>query len=473
MVALVFAFLQTTDFVDRQNNYNNEKDRLNESRQIKVFSEAQKTVLIKPNPLSIFSKGVDEKVGNKMVVSVTDIPDLHNDSQQRNPFLSIFTSFDTISIITFLISLLVFLTVSNGISEEREKGTIKLVFSNSISKTEYFLSKYFAYLILSILPIVILFSCNIIFILLNNLIELTLTEYLRILLLFVSSILFISTITLTGLVISFYCKTVQKSVILNLSIWLVFIFIYPNSVGLIVSSNKKIVSHELNETIKQIKRNFLIKSIKISDEVHHHKDMDCITSLGFDDPYLGFLTKAIDITQKYHYEYLEEYHHRIIPELFSMQNEIINLKTVYRNSLYEKNKTINNYTFFLPTTSFSKASEKLACTDLYSRYEFIIQQGVEYRKSFMQYLQNRKAFGLNFFTQMPKHEMRDDFNAYSIDASSAFLYNNYKNISIEDFPEFNYRYAENFPKELFILIILNILLLLYWLYISNSKSNSL
>jgi len=473
IIASVFAFLQTTDFADRLNNYQHEKTKLDEeSNHIKVFSEAQKIFFLKPNPLSIFSKGVDDKVGNKMIISVTDIPELQSESQQRNSFLSIFTGFDTASIITFIISLLVFLTVSNGISEEKEKGTINLIFSNSVSKTGYFLSKYVAYLLLSILPVVILFSCNILFILLNKSINLTLTEYFRVLLMFFASILFVSTITLIGLMASFYCKTTQKSVILNLSIWLMFVFIYPGLIGLFFPDNT-IDSRQINSEIEQLKRDFLINSIRLSDELHPRIDENQVSSSGFDEPYLSFLTKSIDVTHKRRYEYIEKVWERTFPQLFSLQYQIITLQKNYRNNLYEKNKRYNNFTFFLPNTSFSKASEKLAGTDLYSRYEYIIQSGTEYRELFLQYLKNRDAFGLKFFTQMPRELMRDDFDAYYsfIDESSDLIYKNYKDISIDDFPELECQHASVFPKELFILLLLNVLLFMAWFFISNSKSN--
>jgi len=474
IIALVFAFLQTTDFADRLNNYQHEKIKLNEkSNQMKVYSEAEKILLFKPNPLSIFSKGFDEKVGNKMIISATDIPELRNESQQKNPFLSIFTGFDTISIVTFLISLLVFLTVSNGISEEKEKGTLKLIFSNSVSKSEYFLSKYCAYLILSILPVVILFLCNILFILLNNQISLTLIEYVRILFLFLASVLFISIITIIGLIVSYCSNTVQKSVILNLSIWLIFLFIYPSLVGLIAFSDNKIDSQQTKKEIEQIKKDFLVYSMKLNDELYHNKDRDGFYTIQFEDPYLSILVKVTDVTQKYHYEFLEEYNKRALPELFTMQYKIINLQKNYRNNLYKKNKTFNNYTFFLPTTSFANVSEKLACTDLYSRYEFIIQKGIDYRELFLEYLKSRDAFGLKFFTQMPRHEMKDDMNEYVIDESSKLLYQNYGVISVDDFPEFNYQYTEFFPQELFVLIFLNIILFVGFLFVSNSKTNLL
>jgi len=139
IVTVVCVYVQIKDFEDRQQNYFEEVMKTEElKKSFLVFSEFKIPILIKPKPLSIFAKGFDEKIGNKIIISVTEIPEFQTTSQKRNPFLDIFLNFDIISIVQIILSIMTVFLVADTISGEREDETLKLVFANHVSKFEYF-----------------------------------------------------------------------------------------------------------------------------------------------------------------------------------------------------------------------------------------------------------------------------------------------------------------------------------------------
>ena len=70
LVTLFCVFIQVKDFADRKEQYNQQVERKQEMlSSVRVFSDLKIPIVIKPNPLSIFAKGYDEKLGNEIMIS--------------------------------------------------------------------------------------------------------------------------------------------------------------------------------------------------------------------------------------------------------------------------------------------------------------------------------------------------------------------------------------------------------------------
>ena len=124
----------------------------------RVWSAVRPTVVTKPEPLSIFSNGIMNNVGNKIKVALENYPlfPTGHTNTRDNPLLNAFFSIDFSRVIAILISLIALVFAYDSITREREDGTMKLSFTSQVSRISFLFGKLSG-LLLTLLPI--LFFC--------------------------------------------------------------------------------------------------------------------------------------------------------------------------------------------------------------------------------------------------------------------------------------------------------------------------
>ncbi len=117
LFGLLCISIQIMDYQDRKAVYDEEVLKADEaSRSAKVYSQLQVPIVIEPNPLSIFAKGSDEKIGNRIVISVFQLLQFEDTSQKKNPFMAIFSTFDLVTLVQILFSIMALFLVSDSIA---------------------------------------------------------------------------------------------------------------------------------------------------------------------------------------------------------------------------------------------------------------------------------------------------------------------------------------------------------------------
>ncbi len=272
IVTVFTAYVQIIDFKERYQNYQAEALKASqETKEACTFAELHVPVITPPNPLSVFSKGFDEKAGNRIVISVEDLPELETVSQKKNPFMAIFMNFDIISIVKIILSLMAIYLIADTISGEREEETLKMVFMNSVTRLEFFLAKYVAVLVVLTIPLLGIFLFSSFFISLQPLIHLTAIQWLRILLIFLSSLGFLSVFILIGLWISVKSYSSSQAMILGLLVWVITVFIYPTLVNYVTGEIVAVPSSdEINNQINTMKQEFGKELIDDYKEYYPH-----------------------------------------------------------------------------------------------------------------------------------------------------------------------------------------------------------
>lgn len=473
LITVICAYIQIIDFKERQASYDEEvRNAENLKKNFKVYSEFQIPVLIPPNPLSIFAKGVDEEVGNKVIVSIPDLPEFQTTAEKSNPFMAIFSYFDVIDIIKILFSIMVILMVADSISGERDAQTLKLVFVNNIGKFEYFGIKYLGALIMAIIPLTIVFIISTLMVVLQPFIAVDYLFWIKILFLFISCVFFISVFVLLGLLVSAKATSAEKSIMMGVFIWLLLFFIYPNTVNYVINAVvEKPSKIELNEDIAQIEENFIRNDLEWLFQNHHGQPTTYTIANGFDFlPLSGFL-KFIALTEKYEFELQEQHVKTMIPKFIEEQQKILNLKDEYHRKMLHPIKISNIFTFFIPDYLISNASVKIAGTDRYHRQEKLKTEVRNYRNTLIDYLKTKGAIGLKFFTQVKPEDMKDNIEDYSNETKEK--YNNideYRRISTDDAPQFNYKSGIVLPFEIGVIVLLNLILFVFGakLFINSS-----
>ncbi len=220
------------EYKGQLNNYTIDKARAEKAwKEIKVYSNLKPVIVKRPEALSIFYKGINQNLGNKVKIYLQEYPlfPTGHASTRDNPLLNAFFSLDFITVLTILLSLLALVFSYDLITREREDGTLKLIFTNQNSRISFLIGKITGVLI-SLLPILIFcFLLSALLITLSPDISFQASDWIRITLLFVFCILYLLVFILIGTFISGLVKHSSTAIVLSMLCWIWFVFLWPVS----------------------------------------------------------------------------------------------------------------------------------------------------------------------------------------------------------------------------------------------------
>ena len=226
---LVFVPILAKDYQQRLEDYNeNVAANETELRKVMVYMNITPTVYRPPNVLSVFSEGVEKRLGTSAKISHLDVPEIRASSEEANPYMSMFPTLDVSLVLRVVFSALALLVAYNVISGEREQGTLKLILSGMISRHQVLLGKLLAGLMILIVPVTIVFILGLILLLSFPMIELTASDWAGVVLMYIASLIFISAMYNFGLLFSTLVKKSAISLLLGLFAWVIFVAVIPS-----------------------------------------------------------------------------------------------------------------------------------------------------------------------------------------------------------------------------------------------------
>ncbi len=202
-----------------------------------------------------------------LVVGIPSDADLG--SFDDNPLPVLFPPLDLIFIVTIIMSLMAILFSYDAIAGEREKGTLKLMISNSISRANLLLGKWIGGTLSLLIPFIFSLLICAIYITVNPNLNWNGSAWATFILFLLASIIFIAAFYLLGLLVSSFSKYASTSILTSLFLWVLFILIIPNLSPYIAAQLYRIpsvnkIERELNR-IQGIERDELGR--KFSQEV--------------------------------------------------------------------------------------------------------------------------------------------------------------------------------------------------------------
>ena len=240
----VAVFVQVDDYEKRLVGYNTAvREAAAEAQEWELYSKIKPKAHRKPNPLGIFNVGTENFGANTVTVEMgkpifeLSFPIWSAPTQKRgsdNPFLAMFLTVDVVFIFKIVLSALAILFAYNTISGEREDGTLKLVLSNAIPRDTVVFGKYLGGM-LSLFPIVLMSLIVALIIALSSRVTaFDGNDIAHIVLIFVVSLLYVSTWYLLGLLLSVWTKTAATTLILSMFIWVLLTSVHSNAVAFAV-----------------------------------------------------------------------------------------------------------------------------------------------------------------------------------------------------------------------------------------------
>lgn len=153
ILAVLTAYIGSLDYNARLDSYQT-KLKLNRQdlERTAVYSFLRPTVVRPPEPLSILHHGLEGRLGTDMQISVDEEQTEAQGENRGNEYLWIFSEIDLTVIVAVILGLLALLFTFDAVSGEREAGTLKLMLSFPLSRSELLLGKYLGTWVTLMLP---------------------------------------------------------------------------------------------------------------------------------------------------------------------------------------------------------------------------------------------------------------------------------------------------------------------------------
>lgn len=183
-----------------------------------------------PNPLSLFSEGLDKQLGTTVEIYHSIVPMISSVSARNleNPYLNLFSHIDLVFIFQVVLSLLSLLFAYDAIAGDWERGTLRLVISHPVRRGSILLAKYIAAMVCMLLPVLMSLLIVLIQLTLASSIQLDSEDLLRIGGIVLTTIVYLSLFYLIGLLISTTTRRTATSLMLCMFLWVILVLVYPN-----------------------------------------------------------------------------------------------------------------------------------------------------------------------------------------------------------------------------------------------------
>lgn len=217
-VVLIFTsfFIMHRDFKNRLADY-----------QITRPKPGDPIALVPPNPLSIFAKGLDEALTRSFEISVIGIT-VRAGQKSGNVIFSFFPTPDFLYVVRVVLSLVALLFGFDQVSQEKERGTLRLMLANTVSRAKILSGKWLGNFLSLAVPFMLVTLLGIVFLSLDPDIHFSSGHILKLLLIFVMTLVYIAFFLSLGILISTVTKRAASSIVILLFIWALLVFIIPN-----------------------------------------------------------------------------------------------------------------------------------------------------------------------------------------------------------------------------------------------------
>jgi len=145
-----------------------------------------------------------------------------------NPLPVLFPPLDFLFIVTIIMSLLAMLFSYDAIAGERQSGTLRLVISNSISRTKVLFGKFIGGSASLLIPFILALLVGVLYVSVNPAIQWDSSAWAELALLTAASITFITLFYLLGLMVSTFSRYSAVSILNCLFLWVLLILVIPN-----------------------------------------------------------------------------------------------------------------------------------------------------------------------------------------------------------------------------------------------------
>jgi len=186
----------------------------------------------RPNPMSVFSMGLEKEMARSVTVSLFGGVELGG-SKYANPLFFLYPSPDLVYVINIVISLLAILLAFDAISGEREDQTLRLILSNAVPRDLVLIGKWIAGVLVLAVAFAIAWCAGWVVAYFSVPLALDGGQWLALISIFGVSMVYISTFFTLGLLVSTMTERSSTSLMIAFFAWVVLVLIVPNVVPIL------------------------------------------------------------------------------------------------------------------------------------------------------------------------------------------------------------------------------------------------
>jgi len=180
-----------------------------------------------PAPLLAFAKGVEQSSGTNTTVSIVQEPKLQDSLHSVEPIYAQFSTLDFNFVVRVIVALFALMLTFDLVNGEREAGTLKLVLSNPVPRTQYILAKLSGSLVSLQLPLLLPILIGTLVIALGAEMPWHGSDWLRIALVVALSVLYLGIFVALGVLMSCLVRRPSNALLLLVLVWLSFVWVLP------------------------------------------------------------------------------------------------------------------------------------------------------------------------------------------------------------------------------------------------------
>ncbi len=376
-------------------------------QEAKTYSMLKLSVERPPNPLSLFSAGLDKRLGTTFEIYYGSVPIISDGSARSldNTFLNLFSKIDLVLIFQVVLSLMALLFAYDAIAGDWESGTLRLVISHPVRRGSILFAKYIGAMVCLLIPV--LMSLLMVLILLSSTssIQLDGEDFLRIGGIVLTTSIYLSVFYLIGLLISATTRRTATSLMLCMFLWVALVLVYPNWSRFTITpvGDTRAIHSSADQQIEQIweevdreERVFLANSPLEGEPQKFNLDVPSSNSFssgrhfskrhGVNMSLLGKRSEPlVPHVQQYHAT-MGALYIRSAEQIALVRKQTLDSTALWESIRHERLMKLS------PASLYTFTAAAWAGTDLEGMFDFV--QAVQgYRRTIVDYFHDKDAFG--------------------------------------------------------------------------------
>ncbi len=224
---MLMALLLVLIIVSLIVSYGDYRLRVENYNVLKPMGTETDRVILPPQPLSIFAKGLDANLGRLYNLSVLGI-EVHSSQQSINRLFSLFAVPDMLFVIRVILAFIAVLFSFDTISGEKEQGTLKLMLAVGAKRGEIIAAKLLGRFVLVFVPFALLFLGGALLVSLLPDVAAGPSYWGGIALIGAASAVYVMIWIALGAFVSTLVHRSAVAMVAGLAFWVTFVFVIPN-----------------------------------------------------------------------------------------------------------------------------------------------------------------------------------------------------------------------------------------------------
>jgi len=399
-LVILAVFIASEDYNLRLQAYQIKvREHENALRHVHVYSSLQPTVLRPPEPLSILCHGYDAKLGTEVNINIYQVPFQAAGERRGNEYMFVFRDLDLTVLVKVVLGLLALLLTFDVMAGEKEEGMLRLILSNPLSRATLLFGKYLGGLAILFLPLFMSLAIGLLIVLFHANVKLITSDWLRIGGIFVSYFIYLSLMLLVGILISTITHRTSVSLVLCVFVWLLAVFIIPNSATAFASD---VMALEASE---QVINDHIAQLIEERDRLIGQQRNPFLDKVSGYFPFYNWSGDNNAILLRYgdpqYYNIATKYYRHQAELGISYAEKIFHVRQAYEWQLHHAARLEAEVSYLSPAYILERLAESFAGTSI-DDYDRFLAHCRTYRNQFITYLQSKNAFSSwRWFTDDP------------------------------------------------------------------------